>query len=63
MKKIVQSEPTKNKVLIETLWTHPKVPTSTRKNRYTMVHKDGQWCLDRKETYRVSEGKWVRRVL
>jgi hypothetical protein len=62
--KVVSSEPApRGKVLIETLWTHPKVPSSTRKSRYTMIHKDDQWRLDRKENYSVSEGKWVRRVL
>ena len=62
--KIVACESLKrNKVVIETLWTHPKVPTSTRKHRYTMLCRSREWRLDRKETYSSSEGKWIKRVL
>jgi NTF2 fold immunity protein len=61
--KIVRCEPARSKVLIETLRTHPKVATSTRTHRYAMVRDDGRWRLDRKETYSVSEGKWIQRVL
>lgn len=62
--KIVAVEaPNNNKVVIETLWTHPKAPTSTRKYRYIMVHRDGEWRLDRREAEGLSEGKWLNEVL
>jgi hypothetical protein len=62
--KVVSAEAVnERKVVIETLWTHPKVPASTRKHRHTMIYKDGEWRLDKKEEYSISEGKWRKRVL
>jgi hypothetical protein len=62
--KIISSESINNrKVVFETLWTHPKVPSSTQQHRYTMLCKSGEWRLDRKETFRSFEAKWVKRVL
>ena len=62
--KIVFAESvSRRKVVIKTLWTHPRAPSNTRKHRYTMVSKDGSWRLDRKEIYSSSQGKWVKRVL
>jgi NTF2 fold immunity protein of polymorphic toxin system component len=62
--KIVATElPSKRKVVIETLWTHPTVPISTQKHRYTMTYKNGEWRLNTKQFYSSAEGKWVRRVL
>jgi len=62
--KIISSElGAGNRVLIETLWTHPNVSSSTRRHRYTMVNRDGEWRLDRKELYDPRGSKWVRKAL
>lgn len=52
-----------NKALINTLWTHPTVPTMTDKRRYTLVFKSNQWRLDRKERFSSLAQKWVKVVL
>jgi len=37
------------KVVINTLWTHPELPTSTQQHRYTMVKKSDNWSLSKQE--------------
>jgi len=59
--KIVATEsPNARKVVIQTLWTHPDVSTSTQRHRYTMINKSGEWRLDKDEFY--SEDKWRKRA-
>src|SRR6266567_459829 len=56
--KIVSAEAVNSrKVIVETLWTHPKVPNFTQKHRFTLLYKNDEWRVDRKEVYRISEGK------
>jgi hypothetical protein len=33
--------PNDRRIIFEILWTHPKVATSTRRQRYIMINKDG----------------------
>jgi len=63
--KIVATESvSERKVVVETLWTHPtSIPSYTEKHRFTLIHKDDAWRLDRKEKYSGQQGKWVKRVL
>jgi len=59
--KIVAIEsPNARKLVIETLWTHPDVPSSTQQHRYTMINKSGEWRLD-KDEFVNSEKKWRKR--
>ena len=60
--KIVSTQaPKARKVVIETLWTHPDVPTSTQHHRYTMINKSGEWRVD-KDEFVNSEKKWRKRA-
>jgi hypothetical protein len=51
-----------NKVVIETLWTHPRVPDFTEQHRYTMTNKGGEWRLDKREFYDSGRNKWVKQT-
>ncbi len=46
------------KIVIETLWTHPLLADSTRKNRYTLVSRQGRVLLDKKESFRSYRNAW-----
>ena len=62
--KIVGSELSNTKkVVLETQWTHPNVPVMTEKNRYTIVKKEDQWRLNKKERFDSIKNKWVTRAL
>jgi len=47
------------KVIINTLWTHPRLPTSTQQRRYTMVEKSGDWRISKHEFYNSVRDKWI----
>jgi NTF2 fold immunity protein len=55
--------PSAKKVIIETLWTHPKIADFTEQHRYTMIDKGGEWRLDKKEAYDSFRNKWLKQVL
>jgi hypothetical protein len=62
--KIIGSElSSTKKVVLETQWTHPNVPVMTEKNRYTLVKKEDQWRLNKKERFDNIKNKWVTRAL
>jgi NTF2 fold immunity protein len=47
-----------NKVAILTTWKHPSKPETIHHHRYSMVHKNGAWLLDRKERLSSVSQKW-----
>lgn len=47
------------KAVIETLWTHPVMKDYSVKKRYTLVFKNKEWRVDRKEAFSSVKGKWV----
>jgi hypothetical protein len=52
-----------SKIIFETLWKHPTVPTMTEKRRYTVLKQDGVWLLDKEEIFKKVKDKWENRVL
>lgn len=54
-----EESPGKGKAVFETLWTHPVMRDYTEKRKYTLVFKNGEWQVDKKEAFSTVKGKWV----
>ena len=46
------------KIVITTLWRHPAVSDFTRKQKYTLSARNGEWRISKKEIFRSATGKW-----
>jgi NTF2 fold immunity protein len=51
-----------NKLVLETLWLHPQSKSFTERRRYTLVFKDGQWLIYKRERFSASTQKWKNLV-
>ena len=50
------------KAIISTLWRHPVIPDFSRQQKYTLVLKNDEWKISKKEVFRATSEKWENLV-